>query len=90
MVRLAKGAGLVSAVAAFVGFSLSALYTQETVSLVPSAEVSQAMHPAMAQADENAAAAQAEAATGQVEPGTYLVMGDLKMTDRLGQKESAE
>jgi hypothetical protein len=50
---------------------------------VPSAEVSQ---PA-AQAGGNAAAAQAEPATGKIKPETYVVMGDLKMTDRLGQKD---
>jgi len=94
IVQLAKSAGLVSAMAAVIGFSLPALYTQKTAPVqpgsVPSTEASQPIRPVVAQAGENVNATQPEPATGQVKPETHLAWGGLKMSDQLGQKELAE
>jgi len=85
--RLAKGAGLVSAAAAFIGFSLSVFNTQEETAPVQSAEVSQPIRSAAKQIDGKVVAAvQAELTSEQVKPDTYLVLDNLKMSDQLGKR----
>ncbi len=82
------GTGLATAMAAIVGLSLSVFHTQETVPVQPDTAQStgQAVLPAVAQADEKAAVQAEPAAT----PESYVVMGDLKMSDQLGQQTPAE
>jgi hypothetical protein len=88
IVRLAKGVGLVSAVAATVILSLSALQTQQSI-IVPPTNSSQPIKGIQASANA-AGAVQTELAEGPVKPQTYLLLDGLKMTDQLGQKELKE
>jgi len=83
--RLMKAAVLVSAIA-FIGLSLPVFHAHEEV-FAQSAAVSQPTRATAKQAGENVIPiAQAESRIEQVKPASYLVLGGLKLTDQLGQK----
>lgn len=86
--RLVKAAGLVSAMA-FIGFSLPVFNEQQVVPARLAAAgqpIRSAMNLAMNQADNKTITlALPESKGEQVEPATYLALGNLKLSDQLGQ-----